>query len=57
MSYTPHFTVWAEGYRVGLTTCRECGAVVLLGDNDFDGAKAHVQWHEQRDKPEKASHE
>lgn len=50
--YTP-VTVWpAEGVRVGLVTCRRCGAAILLDPRDEDGSEdrtalgIHDAWHE-----------
>lgn len=46
--YSQYYAVEAEGHRIGLMSCRRCGALVLLGDADFDAAKAHDAWHVQR---------
>lgn len=36
----------AEGARVGLVTCRDCGASLLLDEaNDFDVFAVHDDWH------------
>lgn len=33
-------------FWIGLASCRECGATVILGDKDFDAARQHQDWHE-----------
>jgi hypothetical protein len=39
--------VAAEGARVALTTCRLCGAAILLDPaDDFDPVQHHRDWHE-----------
>ena len=36
----------AEGNRVGLVTCRQCGAVILLDDRDNENwLNKHAEWH------------
>lgn len=35
-----------EGARVGLTTCKFCGAAVFLdGRDEFNSMQRHVNWH------------
>ncbi len=37
----------AEGARVGIVTCRECGAAILLDPRDtIDPLLQHRAWHE-----------
>jgi hypothetical protein len=43
--FTPYFGIQTEGGRVGLVSCTRCGAVVIVGDKDFDGAAMHADWH------------
>ena len=44
--YTPYIAIQAEGGRVGLTTCRRCGAAILIGDTGTDEAMPlHEAWH------------
>ena len=43
--YTQYFGVEATGSRIGLCTCRECGATILLGDDQADAMKIHEAWH------------
>lgn len=40
-------TAWsAEGARVGLVSCRSCGAAILLGGQlSVDTLALHVEWH------------
>ena len=40
-------TIWAaEGARVGLVTCLECGAALLLDPrSEFDVPMRHALWH------------
>jgi len=41
----------AEGARVALVTCLDCGAAVLLDPGDEVSAwELHVGWHLQRDR-------
>lgn len=36
----------AEGARVGLVTCQECGATILLDPRDTEDARTtHAYWH------------
>lgn len=38
----------AEGARVGLVTCKTCGAALLLDPaNDFNVFDLHNAWHER----------
>ena len=50
---TPYFALAAEGGRIGLASCRECGAVILLGDDAFDAPKVHAEWHTRQPRPDK----
>jgi hypothetical protein len=44
--YTRAAMVSAEGARVGLITCRVCGAAVLVDPRDkFDATLRHSAWH------------
>jgi len=43
--WTEYFELEAVGHRIGLMTCKLCGATVLLGDREFDSAKKHEEWH------------
>ena len=42
--FTPYTAVPAEGCRIGLVTCRDCGAVVML-DETIDWPMVHRAWH------------
>ena len=43
----PTTVVAAEGARVGLTSCKLCGASVLIDPReDFDAVALHRQWHD-----------
>lgn len=36
----------AEGARVGIVTCKVCGAAILLDPaDDFDSVALHREWH------------
>lgn len=38
----------AEGARVGLTTCSECGCVLIIDPRDqYDTMAIHKEWHTQ----------
>jgi rubrerythrin len=43
--FTEYFELEAVGQRIGLVTCRMCGAVVLIGDASFDGPGKHIEHH------------
>ena len=43
--YTEYFGVEATGSRIGLMLCRDCGATILLGDEQADAPKIHDEWH------------
>jgi hypothetical protein len=48
--YEPATAIEAEGARVGLATCRICGAVVLVDPrDDINRLQQHVEWHEVQD--------
>lgn len=44
-------TIWdAEGARVGIVTCRRCGAALMLDQRDtFNVKSLHDQWHTELD--------
>ena len=43
--YTEYFGVETTGSRIGLMVCRDCGATILLGDEQADAPKIHDEWH------------
>ena len=49
-NYDKHFglatAVQAEGARIGICVCKECGAAILLDPRDpINAAKLHAEWH------------
>lgn len=44
--YTQHFGIESAAGRIGLCICRECGATILLGDEQADSILLHDAWHE-----------
>jgi hypothetical protein len=45
--YTAARPIAAEGARIGLIACTECGAALVLDIGiDFDVLARHDQWHE-----------
>jgi hypothetical protein len=49
--FEPATALMAEGARVGLATCRKCGACVLLDPRDnINRARQHYEWHEEEGK-------
>jgi hypothetical protein len=42
--FTPYSVIPAEGERLGILTCKVCGAAVLL-DADIDWPRHHREWH------------
>lgn len=44
-NYTQYFGVEATGMRIGLCTCRRCGATVIIGDDQADATDLHDDWH------------
>lgn len=48
--FEPVTTLQAEGGRIGLATCKVCGAVVLLDPRDTKSYHSvHVAWHRALD--------
>jgi hypothetical protein len=48
-NFTAYFEVEAVGQRIGLMTCKKCGAAVLLGDAPpVDAPGLHIKWHLSR---------
>lgn len=46
MSYTKARAVVGEGARIGIITCLDCGAALVLDPNDdFDVVALHDNWH------------
>jgi hypothetical protein len=43
--YTPYFEVEAVGQRIGIVSCRLCGAAVVVGEKDFDAPARHTHFH------------
>jgi hypothetical protein len=50
--YTQYFGVEATGSRIGLCVCRDCGATILLGDEQADSMTIHNKWHDGEPKPD-----
>jgi hypothetical protein len=46
---TPYRAVEAEGARIGLLSCLDCGAVLMLDPDDarqdIDVVSIHTEWH------------
>jgi hypothetical protein len=48
MAFSNATALSAEGARVGLVTCQECGAALLLDPRDDTNVlKLHDQWHDE----------
>ena len=48
--FMPAVALAAEGARIGLASCRVCGAVILLDPRDsIDQTRLHVEWHDDND--------
>ncbi len=45
--FTPYYVIPAEGNRLGLTTCKTCGASVVI-DDGTDYTRVHLDWHHSR---------
>jgi len=45
--YTSYHVMAAEGHRIGLMTCKRCGATIVLSDEDPDWAVTHDRWHDR----------
>lgn len=44
--FEPATAVEAEGARIGIATCKLCGAAIMLDPRDSENrAKQHAQWH------------
>ena len=48
--FSRYYILNAEGHRIGLVTCLECGAAVVLDDEKYD--EKHVGWHAKLDAKE-----
>lgn len=47
-TFTNATAIHAEGARVGLITCRLCGAAILLDRRDgIDAPQVHRDWHDR----------
>lgn len=47
VTFTKHRAIAAEGARVGIVSCKLCGAALILdpADTSFDPLDKHIQWH------------
>ena len=45
--YEPYVVVAAEGRRIGLMTCKRCGAAVMFDEAGVDGPQRHEEWHDR----------
>jgi hypothetical protein len=45
MLYTEYLAVHAEGQRIGLATCKRCGATVIVGVDGFSAVRQHDEFH------------
>lgn len=45
MWFTRYYPFTTEGGRIGLMSCRICGAAVILGDSDQKSPEAHIHFH------------
>jgi hypothetical protein len=43
--FTPYHAFVTEGGRIGLVSCRLCGAALIVGDENLDTFSKHVHWH------------
>lgn len=49
--FEPATAVSAEGARIGIATCKECGAAIMLDPRDsMNRARQHHEWHESQRK-------
>lgn len=49
-NFEPATALEAEGARIGLATCKHCGACVLLDPRDtFNRARQHAEWHDAQE--------
>lgn len=45
-NFEPATVVMAEGARIGIATCKHCGAAVMLDPRDqINRIRQHVEWH------------
>jgi hypothetical protein len=46
-TFTPGTILSAEGARIGLVTCRDCGAAILIDPRDVtvNFMRVHYEWH------------
>ena len=46
----------AEGARIGLATCRACGAAIMVDPrDDVDAMELHTRWHRETSERSPAS--
>lgn len=46
--FEPCTAIAAEGARIGLATCKICGAAVMIDPRDqVNRARQHAEWHEK----------
>ena len=49
--FEPATVVLAEGARIGIATCKTCGAAVMLDPRDpVNRARQHAEWHAAAEK-------
>lgn len=49
MTYTDAAMIQAEGARVGIVTCTQCGAAIIHDPRDKrDATKTHDNWHDMQ---------
>ena len=51
--FLPHYAVEAEGHRIGISMCLECGAAILMGDSPISPFELHDKWHQTLDARDK----
>jgi hypothetical protein len=51
--FTPYVAFQAEGARVAITSCKKCGAAILISPPDvIDTMDTHLTWHADQERKE-----
>ena len=43
--FTPYYGMTVEGARIGVMSCRLCGAAILITPTMGDHSAVHAAWH------------
>jgi len=46
MEISQYYETETAGGRIGLATCYECGAAIIVNEQELDAVKKHREFHE-----------